>query len=58
MGCPLSLPFHCPTGECVKDQSGCAGSSKCPINKPFRCKNYDCVSKITECERPFSTYNS
>jgi hypothetical protein len=26
-GCPISKPFHCPSGECATSIEGCAGMS-------------------------------
>lgn len=58
MGCPITKPFHCSTGECAVNKDSCAGASECPYDRPFRCKNFKCVQSVSDCERPFSTYTA
>ena len=52
MGCPLSAPFHCPSGHCSQDEAGCKKDGV------LLCADNLSVDKTSDCSSPIKTLKS
>lgn len=52
MGCPLSAPFHCPSGHCSQDEAGCKKDGV------LLCADNLSVDKTSNCPSPIKTLRS
>ncbi|KAK8813399.1 hypothetical protein WA158_002991 [Blastocystis sp. Blastoise] len=51
-GCPVSSPYKCPTGRCVKYSYNCTTEytyHSCPHERPYKCIRGECVRNANEC---------
>lgn len=47
--CPSYLPYQCPSGLCVTDNTKCEKANGCPYGMPKKCWSGECVANSTDC---------